>query len=149
MQNYEAYLSFLPEELRSRQLRPFHMPLATAAALASGTNIPLTTPVQNVSAFLLIAFAGRAWTAAAPQTAVPGVALTITTQFSSGSNLDSGPLPWNAVVDDAGSPNSRPGGLVIPRLIPGGSTISCTIANYSGVGLNILLGLVGINVYDS
>jgi len=147
---YDTILTFLPEELRGRQLRPYYIPLTTpAAGLGGAATVQLTTPLQNVAAYLLCGIYGRVFTAAAPQTSIGDPGLTLECRFSAGDDLTFGAVPWSALVVDQGSPNSAPDGLVIPRLVPGGSNIAITLVNYSGVAVNIRLGLAGINVYSS
>ena len=145
---YDTLLSFLPAELRSRQLRPYYIPLNTAALGAAAT-VQLTTPLQNVAAYLLGAIVGRVFTPAAPNVSIADPGLIIEGRFSAGDDLTFGAVPFSALVDCAGSPNATPGGLIIPRLVPGGSNIALTITNYSGIIYSIRLGLVGINVYSS
>ncbi len=144
---YESVLSFLPDEYRMRVLRPYYLPLNTAAPVVSGTTVPLSTPLQNVAAFLFLGIVGRAWLTASPETSIVDPALTVTTRFSSGDNLDTGPLPWSAVIDCQGAGAPIPGGLAIPRLVAGGSTIELEFANYAGADMNWRLSLCGVNVY--
>lgn len=148
LNSYASILSFLPEEMRERQLRPYYLPLTSAAGgLGIAATIQLTTPLQNVAAYLLTAIVGRVHTAAAPIASIADPAVLIDVRFSAGDDMTFGPVPWSAIVDDAGNLNATPGGLVIPRLVPGGSNVAITLINYSGVAYTVRLGLVGINVY--
>lgn len=146
---YNTILTFIPEEMRGRQMRPYYLPLTTGTALSAPGSTELTTPLQNVAAFLLLGIVGRAYTTAAPETSIPDPGLTLEARFSAGDDMTFGAVPWSAVVDDAGSANRTPAGLVIPRLVAGGSNISLTVSNYSGVAnINVRLGLQGINIYS-
>jgi hypothetical protein len=145
--SYESILSFLPDEYRSRVLRPYYLPMNTDTPLATGGTRPLSTSLQNVAAYLLVGIVGRAWLTGTPETSISDPALTVTTRFSSGDNLDTGPLPWSAVIDTAGNGANVPSGLAIPRLIAGGSTITLDFANYAGADMNWRIALAGVNVY--
>lgn len=149
LSTYNSILSFLPEELRGRKMRPYYLPLTTAAALTGGNSVQLTTPLQNVSAFLLLGISGRVYTVAAPETSVGDPGLTLDIRFSAGEDMTFGAVPWSALVNDQGSPNGQPFGLTIPRLVPGGSNISTTLANYTGVDYLVRLGLQGVNIFSS
>lgn len=150
LSTYQAIQSFLPPELRGREMRPYILPLTTPAALAAAGTVELTTPLQNVAAFLLTGITGRVFTTGAPETSIADPALTIQVRFSSGDDLTFGAVPWSSLINDQGSPNGTPFGIPIPRLVAGGSNISITLTNYSGVpNLNVRLGLQGINVYSA
>lgn len=148
MLNFEAIRSFLPTELRDRVILPYYMPLTTAAALASGASVQLSTPIQNVAAFQLVAIVGRVYTAGAPNVAIADPATDVTVQFSSGDNMTNGAVPWSAIVTTPGSANVGLQSLIAPRIVPGGSNITLTLANYSGVAYLYRLALVGNNVYS-
>jgi len=148
MNFYDTLLSFLPAELRSRQLRPYYIPLTTLN-LGGAATVQLTTPLQNVAAYLLGDIVGRVYTPAAPNVSIADPGLILEGRFSAGDDLTFGAVPFSAVVNCAGSPNGTPHGLIMPRLVPGGSNIALTLTNYSGVVYSIRLGLVGINVYSS
>lgn len=150
LSTYNAITSFLPAELRNREMRPYILPLTTTTALAAAGSTELTTPLQNVAAFLLTGITGRVYTTGAPETSIADPALTIQVRFSSGDDLTFGAVPWSSLVNDAGSPNGHPFGLVVPRLVAGGSNISLTLTNYSGVAnYNVRLGLQGVNIYSA
>jgi len=148
--NYETFLSFLPPELRNRQVRPYYIPLTTpAAGLGGAATVQLTTPLQNVAAYLLCAIVGRVYTGAAPQVSIADPGITVEGRFSAGDDLTFGAVPWSCLIDSGGNASESPGGLVIPRLVPGGSNIALTLVNYTAVAYNVRLGLVGVNVYSS
>lgn len=149
MNPYSTLLSFLPEELRGRVMLPKYIPITTLQALGATGTADLSTPLNNVAAFLLTGIVGRVYTTAAPETSIADPGLTIDVRFSSGDDMTDNPVPFSAVVQSAGSPNGSPYGLVAPRLVPGGSTIGVTLTNYSGVAnLNVRLGLVGIEIFS-
>lgn len=147
--SYDALLTFLPVQLRGNQMRPYYLPLTTTAALTGGGTATLTTPLNNVAAFLLLGITGRVYEAASPQTSVADPGLTIDLGFSSGDDATFGPVPLGSLVDIPASPNSNPGGLTIPRLVAGGSNIQVVLANYTGTDYLVRLGLDGVNVYSS
>ncbi|KKM21391.1 hypothetical protein LCGC14_1635850 [marine sediment metagenome] len=145
---YEEILSFLPPEYRSRILRPYYYPLETEAPVATGTTIPLSTSFQNIAAFLLVGIVGRVWATGVPETSLADPAIFVQTRFSSGDNLDDGPLLWSTVIDVQAAGAPIPGGLAIPRLIAGGSTITMNFTNFFGADKNWHVDLCGVNVYS-
>ena len=149
MLNLSEARSWLPPDLQGRVQRPYYLPLTTAAALGAGATTTLSTSFQNVSAFLIIAIVGRVYTVAAPQTSLPDPGLTVQVQFSSGDDMTFGAVPWSAIIQSAIDPNPGQSGLIAPRLVPGGSNISITLADYDATAYLIRLALCGLNIYST
>jgi len=149
MLNLVEARSWLPAELQSRTMRPYYTPLTTAAAIGIGGAADITTPLQNVAAFLLMAILGRVYTVAAPDVSVPDPSLTAWVRFSSGDDLTNGPVPWAAVIGSLTDPNAGIQGLVAPRLVSGGSIVTVAAASYGATAYLARLTLVGLNIYNS
>ncbi|HUT98893.1 MAG TPA: hypothetical protein VM054_07450 [bacterium] len=149
MINLAEALSWIPPEYRGRTLRPYYTPITTAAAIGVGGAADLTTPLQNVAAFLLMEIVGRVYTVAAPDVSVPDPSLTAWVRFSSGDDLTNGAMPWAAIIGSLTNPNAGSGGLVAPRLVSGGSIITVSAASYGATAYLVRLSFGGINIFNT
>lgn len=150
MLNVTEARSWLPEELKGRIMRPYYLPLTTPAAIAALGTAVLSTSFQNVAAFLMTAIRGRVYTVAAPQTAVVSPPFVASVNFSSGDEMTFGAVPFSHIILNDTDPNDGLGGLVSPRLVPGGSNINVTLTSIDGATAYLVrLTLCGFNIYAS
>jgi len=149
--NLQALLTFIPPELHDRRMRPSYYPLVTTAILAANATVTLALSMQNVSAFLLTRITGRVW-ALASDAGVADPPFTVEFKFTSQEDLTNGATNWSSIVGtDANASQASGGVLEIPRLVPGGSSISAVLVNTSPAATSYFarLTLGGVNIFNN
>jgi len=148
--NLQALQTYIPPELQKRRMRPSYYPLVTTAILAANASVTLSVSMQNVSAFLLTRITGKVY-AAGSDAGVADPPFTVEVKFTSQEDLTNGATSWGSIVGTDASPSQSSGGaLEIPRLVPGGSSISVVLVNYSPAATSYFarLTLGGPNIFN-